>query len=151
MVFLERLSDIGGASLPSAHISLLGSLYHLDSTPNVEIRLRFYNLVLASSSASEYLQGAAKWLVEGPNGVKGRMKFCRPVFKALGQVDSDFAKNTFRSNAQFFHPIARKLIEKVICCCMRTRILMPCSIDLPFYRILESPVDPNEFKIVLLF
>lgn len=112
VVFLERLADIGGASLPSSHIKLLDSLYGFNKHPNAEIRLRFYSLVLTSSSASTFIQSAAEWLVD-PKALKGRMKFCRPVFKAIRNVDANFAKATWRSNAQFFHPIARRLIEKV--------------------------------------
>jgi leukotriene-A4 hydrolase len=114
VVFLERLSDIGGTSLPPTHIALLDELYTLSTNPNVEIRLRFYNLVLASSSASTYLKSAADWVVD-PKLIKGRMKFCRPVFRKMADVDKEFALATFRSNAQFFHPIARRLIERVRC------------------------------------
>jgi len=111
IVFLENLSDIGGTSLPPAHIALLDELYTLSTVPNAEIRLRFYNLVLVSSSASKYLKSAADWVVD-PNLIKGRMKFCRPTFRKIADVDEEFARATFRSNAQFFHPIARRLIEK---------------------------------------
>jgi hypothetical protein len=43
----------------------------------------------------------------------GRMKFCRPIFKAVGQVDSALAKEVFEKSKEAFHPIARRLIEKV--------------------------------------
>lgn len=124
VVFLERLSDIGGTSLPTSHISTLDSLYSLSTTPNVEIRQRFYNLVLSSSSAKTYLKGAAEWVVD-PKLIKGRMKFCRPTFRSMADVDKEFARATFRSNSQFFHPIARRLIEKV--CTQAVSILFPDS------------------------
>lgn len=112
VVFLERLSDIGGSTLPATHIAHLDTTYAFNSTTNVEIRLRWYNLVLESPGASSYTHDAAAWLVD-PAGLKGRMKFCRPVFKALSKVDERLAKKTFKANSKFFHPIARKLIEKV--------------------------------------
>lgn len=118
VVFLERLSDLGGSSLPPSHISALDKLYSLSSTPNVEIRQRFYNLVLAPSSGSEFLKGAAEWVVD-PKLIKGRMKFYRPTFRGMASVDKEFARATFRSNAQFFHPIARRLIEKASNCLPR--------------------------------
>lgn len=76
--------------------------------------MRFYNLVLASSSAPAYLKSAADWVVD-PKLIKGRMKFCRLIFRKMAAVDEAFALTTFHSNAQYFHPIARRLIEKVRC------------------------------------
>jgi hypothetical protein len=45
--------------------------------------------------------------------VKGRIKFCRPIFRAVSKVDYKLAVDTFGKSKQAFHPIARKLIEKV--------------------------------------
>ena len=112
VVFLENLSDIGGTSLPLVHIALLDELYCLSMVPNAEIRLRFYNLVLVSSSASKYLKSAADWVVD-PNLIKGRMKFCRPIFRAVYKVDQRLSVAVFSKSKDAFHPIARKLIEKV--------------------------------------
>ncbi len=41
------------------------------------------------------------------------MKFCRPTFVRAGKVDHELAVKTFKAHASAFHPIARKLIEKV--------------------------------------
>lgn len=115
-MFLERLQSY--ASLPSDHIKLLGDIYQLSATPNAEIRLRFYEVALSdpnSAAAKTFAQEAAKWVVgdDGTGIIKGRMKFCRPVFKAVFGVDPKLAVNAFSKHKNYFHPIARKLLEKV--------------------------------------
>ena len=115
-MFIERLQSF--PSLPSSHLEHLAEVYHFSSTPNAEIRLRFYSLVLkdpeapiAQTAAIE----AAKWVVgeDGSGVIKGRMKFCRPVLRAVGKVDINLARTLFQKKKDAFHPIARKLIEKV--------------------------------------
>ncbi len=44
---------------------------------------------------------------------KGRMKFCRPMFKAVAAVDRDLATSQWNKARDQFHPVARKLIDKV--------------------------------------
>ena len=116
VVFLERLQSY--PALPSTHIFHLGQLYHLSTSPNAEIRLRFYEVALADPSlaaAKSFAIEAAKWVVgdDGTGVVKGRMKFCRPTFKAIHKVDATLSVVTFSKSKDAFHPIARKLIEKV--------------------------------------
>ncbi|KAH9168627.1 leukotriene-A4 hydrolase [Lactarius sanguifluus] len=115
IVFFERLATY--APLPSAHIEHLGALYDAATSPNAEIRLRFYNVALKepqSSVALDFASHALKWVTgrDGTGVVKGRMKFCRPTFRAAGRVDSTLAKEYFLRSKEEFHPIARKLIEK---------------------------------------
>jgi leukotriene-A4 hydrolase len=98
----------------------LGVLYGVATTPNAEIRLRFYNLALKdpkSSAALDFASHALKWVTgrDGTDVIKGRMKFCRPTFRAAARVDSTLAKEYFVRSKAEFHPIARKLIEKVSC------------------------------------
>lgn len=67
-----------------------------------------------SSAAKKYAPAALKWVVGEEGGsFKGRMKFCRPTFVRAGKVDHELAVKTFKAYASAFHPIARKLIEKV--------------------------------------
>lgn len=118
VVFLERLQSY--ASLPSDHIKLLGDVYQLSGTPNAEIRLRFYEVALSdpnSAATKTFAQEAAKWVVgdDGTGIIKGRMKFCRPVFKAVFSIDPKMAVSAFLKHKNSFHPIARKLLEKVRC------------------------------------
>ena len=58
---------------------------------------------------------AANWVVgkDGSGVIKGQMKFCRPVFRAVRKVDADLAKQVFEPSKYAFHPIARKMIENV--------------------------------------
>ncbi|KAF7329344.1 Leuk-A4-hydro-C domain-containing protein [Mycena kentingensis (nom. inval.)] len=115
VVFLERLQSV--AALPAAHLKTIGETYALDKTPNSEVRLRFYELVLGASNseaAKAYVGDAVKWVVgaDGTGIIKGRMKFCRPVFRAVGKVDRGLAVETWAEYKEGFHPIARRLIEK---------------------------------------
>lgn len=115
VVFLERLQSF--PALPSPHISHLGKLYRLAAVPNAEIRLRFYAVALAdpSSTAAKFFAPAAvNWVVgdDGTGVVKGRMKFCRPIFRAVYRVDQRLAVTVYSRSKDAFHPIAKKLIEK---------------------------------------
>jgi len=115
IVFLERLQSY--PALPSSHVFCLSKLYHLSPIPNAEIRLRFYMVALAdpsSTAAKSFAPEAAKWVVgdDGTGVVKGRMKFCRPIFRAVYKVDQRLSVAVFSKSKDAFHPIARKLIEK---------------------------------------
>ncbi|KAG1741787.1 peptidase family M1-domain-containing protein [Suillus paluster] len=115
VVFLERLQSFD--PLPVVHIDHLGVLYGLVNTPNAEIRLRFYQVALLdpkSAKAEQYATEALGWVVGDEDGmVKGRMKFCRPIFRAVFAVDKAMAQDTYQEHKSSFHPIARDLIEQV--------------------------------------
>lgn len=115
-MFLQTLETY--APLPSSHVDILDKLYRLSDTSNAEIRLRFYEVALqdpTSEAAQEYAPSALNWVVgaDGTGIVKGRMKFCRPIFLGASKVDKGLAVETFQANKTSFHPIAQKLIEKV--------------------------------------
>ena len=115
VVFLERLQTL--LPLPASHIAYLGDLYKVADTSNAEIRLRFYELALRDpSSVPEHLvRDAVRWVVgdDGSGVIKGRAKFCRSVFRSIAKVDKNLAVKYFEKHKAEFHPIARKLIEKV--------------------------------------
>ncbi|KAI0762471.1 metalloprotease [Fomes fomentarius] len=104
--------------LPSTHITHLGAVYSLASTPNAELRWRFYEVALLDPSSSvaraEYAPAAARWVTgtDGTGIIRGRMKFCRPTFRAVARADRALALEVFNKNKESFHPIARRLIEK---------------------------------------
>jgi len=115
VVFLESLLDF--PPLPCSHLVHLGNIYGMSSTTNAEIRLRFYNLVLStptSEAAAHFAPEATKWVVgdDGSNVIKGRMKFCRPVFRSVFQANERLAKEAWEKHRNKFHPIAKKLIDK---------------------------------------
>ena len=103
--------------LPASHIFHLGDLYKVADTSNAEIRFRFYGLALRdpNSVPEQLVQDAARWVVgeDGSGVIKGRTKFCRPVLRSVAKVDRDLAVKYFERHKSEFHPIARKLIEKV--------------------------------------
>lgn len=92
----------------------MASIYGFTTTNNAEVGLRWYELALSSPAALDIAPVAAKWIV---SPLKGRMKFCRPVFRLVNKVDKKLAQETFKANKTSFHPIARKLIEKVRSAC----------------------------------
>jgi leukotriene-A4 hydrolase len=103
------------------------------TSPNAEVRLRFYNVALKdpkSSTASDFANHALKWVTgrDGTGVIKGRMKFCRPTFRAASKVDPALAKEFFMHSKEEFHPIARKLIEKV-CWDLQSLSLPPLLMD----------------------
>ncbi|EKM60600.1 uncharacterized protein PHACADRAFT_246632 [Phanerochaete carnosa HHB-10118-sp] len=115
VVFLQTLQSY--TPLPAAHVDVLADVYHFSSATNAEIRLRFYEVALqgpTSAAARKYTPDALRWVVgdDGSGVVKGRMKFCRPVFLAASKVDKKLARETFRAHQMAFHPIAAKMIEK---------------------------------------
>jgi len=115
VVFLQRLQAL--PPLPASHIAYLGSLYKVADTSNAEIRFAFYELALRDrDSVPEHLAlDAVKWVVgdDGSGVIKGRAKFCRPVFRSIVKIDKDLAVKYFEKHKAEFHPIARRLIEKV--------------------------------------
>ena len=115
VAFLQRLQAL--PQLPASHIAYLGSLYKVADTSNAEIRFAFYELALRDSdSVPEHLVlDAVRWVVgdDGSGVIKGRAKFCRPIFRSIVKIDRDLAVKYFEKHQAEFHPIARRLIEKV--------------------------------------
>lgn len=66
-------------------------------------QLRWFLFAL---KAGLYAPEAAHWVRD-----QGRMKYCRPTYRAIYEVDPDLARETFRQyGVGFLHPIARRLI-----------------------------------------
>ncbi|KAM0789581.1 hypothetical protein ACM66B_000390 [Microbotryomycetes sp. NB124-2] len=90
---------------PKEAVEKLDQVYRVNETKNPEIRFRWYLLALKSGSFAE---DAAVWVRNA-----GRMKYCRPVYSALNQVDRELALETFgKYGKSFLHPIARQMVEK---------------------------------------
>jgi leukotriene-A4 hydrolase len=116
VVFLDKMQSY--EPLPSSHITLLGAVYGVATTTNGELRYRFYILALRevkSTAAKIFATEAANWVTgrDGSGIIQGRMKFCRPVFRAIAKVDKALARRAFDKDKSAFHPIARKLIDGV--------------------------------------
>ncbi|OQO05579.1 hypothetical protein B0A48_09349 [Cryoendolithus antarcticus] len=106
-VFLEALQD-SPTPLPAKSVALMGSTYAFEKSKNVEIVSRFYVLALRSKADKYYGDAAAL------AGSVGRMKFVRPLYKELLKVKPELAKQTFEKNKDFYHPICRGMIEKIL-------------------------------------
>ena len=107
VVFLERLQSLP-SPLPPDLIDLMGDTYAFSSSKNVELVSRFYVLAL-QARAKQYYKPAAELL-----GTVGRMKFVRPVFRELLRCDLGLAKATAEKNREFWHPICRGMVEKMV-------------------------------------
>lgn len=103
VVFLEKL-DEEVEKFDESVIDLMNQTYRFNETKNQEIRLRWYSNSLKSGC---FCKDAAQWVAD-----KGRMKFARPVYRALFKVEPDLARKTFRDHADFYHPICRALLSK---------------------------------------
>lgn len=114
-VFLERLETY--PALPLNHLLLLDGLYRFSQITNSEIRMPFYLVVLkdpASPAAKLFVRPVLDWVIGKDTGIiQGRMKFCRPLFRAANKVDREMTLAAYYSARTLFHPIARKLIEQV--------------------------------------
>lgn len=107
VVFLEKLQTLDKPLSPHL-IEQMGEEYGFANSKNVEIVSRYYVLGLQAHAKSVY-QPAAKLL-----GEVGRMKFVRPLYRDLIRCDPDLAKATFEKNKDFYHPICRGMVEKLL-------------------------------------
>ncbi|KAJ6780990.1 hypothetical protein PWT90_08222 [Aphanocladium album] len=84
----------------------LGAVYNFISSKNVEVLAAYYRIALEANDPT-CVYGVAELL-----GRVGRMKFVRPLFRALNDVNRDLALETFVKNKDFYHPICRGMVEK---------------------------------------
>jgi leukotriene-A4 hydrolase len=105
VVFLEKLQT-ASKPLRIEDIELMGKTYGYASSENVELVSRFFGLGLQAKDEKVY-QPTADLL-----GKVGRMKFVRPLYRGLEQVDRKLALETFEKNKEFYHPICRGMVEK---------------------------------------
>lgn len=107
VVFLERVQTFSKPLHPSL-VERMGDVYSFASSKNVELVSRFYVIALQARDEKQY-KPAAELL-----GKVGRMKFVRPVFKELLQCDPELAKKILEKNKDFYHPICRGMMEKML-------------------------------------
>lgn len=107
VVFLSRiLSSPPEASLSAQNAEAMDRVYGLASSQNVEISSRYFQVGLKARYTG----------VEEPTaallGKVGRIKFVRPLYRALEGVNRELAIKTYRANETFYHPICRGMVEK---------------------------------------
>lgn len=105
VVFLERVQGFEKA-LSTDLVDKMGSTYGFAKSKNVELVARFFVVGLNAKAKSVY-EPTAELL-----GTVGRMKFVRPLYRGLKECDEAFAKKTFESHKDFYHPICRAMVEK---------------------------------------
>lgn len=93
-------------SLTPERARLLGKVYDIAASHNVELKSSYYLIALKSKDESVY-EGTAELL-----GQVGRMKYVRPLFRALNKVNRPLALETFEKNKDFYHPICKGMVEK---------------------------------------
>lgn len=104
LVFLAQVQQFDHFGAERAE--LLGKVYDFTSSRNVEIKSAYYLVALKAQDSTCY-EGTADLL-----GRVGRMKFVRPLFRALNKVNRQLALETFEKNRNFYHPICRGMVEK---------------------------------------
>ena len=111
IILLDRVLDDG--TTPSM-VQAMDSAYRLLESGNSELHFRFLMLALAAGEdgADAAFFAIVKEKAVGMATSQGRMKFTRPLFKALFQVDKSLAQQTFTANAASYHPICRKMVAK---------------------------------------
>ena len=113
VAFLDALGAGGDDGRTESAVSLavldaIDDAYALTSDANAEIRSRWCKLLLSA--------GAARGVALAVDFVtcQGRMKFVRPLYRALRDSPSDGAAAaalaTFLNHASFYHPICRKMV-----------------------------------------
>ncbi|KZF21561.1 leukotriene A-4 hydrolase [Xylona heveae TC161] len=105
VVFLEKIQSWENPMIKGA-VELMGKRYGFESSQNVEVVSRYFGIGLKAKYTAVY-QASADLL-----GRVGRMKFVRPLYRQLNEVDRDLAVKTFEKNKDFYHPICRQMVEK---------------------------------------
>jgi hypothetical protein len=96
---------------PSAHVEVLESLdrrFKLTQSLNYDVLEKWLTLAIRSG----YQPALAR--VDEVLGSIGRMKYLRPLYRALNERDPVYANALFQRNAAQYHPIARQVIEGLL-------------------------------------
>ncbi|KOS20126.1 Leukotriene A-4 hydrolase -like protein [Escovopsis weberi] len=104
IVFLEKLQQSDTMTIERSR--LLGEVYDLLNTKNVELKFAYLLIALKVDDASQY--AATTELL----GQVGRMKFVRPLYRCLNRVARALALETFEKNKDFYHPICKGMVQK---------------------------------------
>ncbi|KAJ3135866.1 Leukotriene A-4 hydrolase [Geranomyces variabilis] len=108
VMFLEKLLQ-KPHHLPASVLAHFSTLYTMSTIQNAEIRFRWQWLCLIAGYQPIFPEVAAFL------GQVGRMKFVRPLYRALdkcGAEGREVAKQTFLKNRTFYHPICAAMVAK---------------------------------------
>ena len=87
----------------------MNNFYKFALSGNSEIKFRWQSLNLAAKVTSIF-PSVVEFL-----GKIGRMKYVRPLFRALskcGEEGKRLARETFEKNRNFYHPICARVVAK---------------------------------------
>ncbi|CEQ42029.1 SPOSA6832_03799 [Sporobolomyces salmonicolor] len=104
VLFMETMGTYPSFEKERHAVEALDRAYGVMANKNPEIKLRWFLFVL---KAGMYSEQAAAWVK-----TVGRMKYVRPIYRALDKVDHELAKKTFLASAKLLHPIARQLVAR---------------------------------------
>jgi leukotriene-A4 hydrolase len=105
--FLDALQSLcGSKALKLSTLRAMDKHYKFATSRNCEILLRFCQLAVAAEDSS-ILPVVVRFIT-----TQGRMKFIRPLYKALfkSKMGKALAVSTFLEHKDFYHPIAVKMI-----------------------------------------
>jgi len=105
--FLDALLDLcDNQPLKLETLNAMKQQYGFESTKNAEILFRYCSLAIASEDES-IIPVVVRFLT-----TQGRMKFTRPLYKALyrSKMGSDLAVTTFLGHKHIYHPICAKMV-----------------------------------------
>lgn len=103
---LDEASSTRPGNFDADAVAKLDGLYGFTESRNAEILHRTFLLALRLQAPSFFTRAAAFLQTVG------RMKFVRPLFKALNAADSTLAHETFDKVKSGLHPICRSLVAK---------------------------------------
>ncbi|KAI1389918.1 peptidase family M1-domain-containing protein [Hypoxylon trugodes] len=107
LVFLQAIQNFP-KPLSAERSHLLGTTYNVTSSKNVELKSAYYVIALQAQDKQEF-PGIVELL-----GSVGRMKFVKPLYRKLNELDRDLAIKTFQDSKDFYPSTTRGQIEKLL-------------------------------------
>ena len=107
--FLDALQvKTGNKSMKASTMVTMNNLYHFSDSRNSEILFR-YCMIAIPAEDSTILPVAVRFIT-----TQGRMKFTRPIYKALykSRMGKALAVSTFLENKDVYHPICSKMVAQ---------------------------------------
>ncbi|KAG0450399.1 hypothetical protein HPP92_026810 [Vanilla planifolia] len=107
-LYLENLPN----SVEASQVTALDSRYRLSESQDFEVKVAFLQLAI-SSGCKEYFAEVERTLKQ-----VGRMKYLRPLYTTLVQGNAKeeerlLAKRIYEEARDFYHPIARGVVESI--------------------------------------
>ncbi|KAI0017474.1 leukotriene A-4 hydrolase [Xylariomycetidae sp. FL0641] len=105
LVFLQAVQNFETPLSPERS-HLLGTTYDISSSKNVDLKSAYYLVALKAGDRSEF-PGVVNLLAS-----VGRMKFVRPLYRKLNELDRSLAVKTFEENKDFYPSTTKGQLAK---------------------------------------